>query len=231
TFLQRGYDQLIHDVSIDKKHVVFCVDRAGITGEDGETHHGTFDIPQLMSIPHMEILSPSSYDELDEALKLAAYHFNGPVAVRYPRGVQRAYKENNFTLAPSLIREGEDVTIVTYGIMVNEALKASDILREKSINTDVVKLNHLTGGFMPDIIKSVKKTKRLIVLEECFASGCIGNKILAALYKEKTDLKFVELINIGDDYVKHGKAEQLYQKISIDGESVARIAENGVRNG
>ena len=231
TFLQRGYDQLIHDVSIDKLHVIFGVDRAGITGEDGETHHGTFDIPQLMTIPHMEILSPSTYDELDEAVKLAAYHFEGPVAVRYPRGVQKAYKENRFSLDPVLLREGDDITIVTYGIMVNEAIKASDILAEKSIKTDIVKINHLTGEFMPEVIKSLKKTKRLIVLEECFESGCLGNRILAELYKNKIELDFVRLLNAGNDYVKHGKAEQLYQKLSLDGESVARIAENGVRNG
>jgi len=84
---------------------------------------------------------------------------------------------------------------------------------------------------MPDIIRSLEKTKRLIVLEECFESGCIGNRILAELYKKKINLDFVRLLNIGDDYVKHGNAEQLYRKLSLDGESVARIAENGVRNG
>lgn len=231
TFLQRGYDQLIHDVAIDNLHVVFGVDRAGITGEDGETHQGVFDIPQLLTIPHMEILSPATYDELDEAVRLAAYHFSGPVAVRYPRGVQREYKENNFSLSPVLLREGSDITIVTYGIMVNEAIKAADILAEKGIKTNIVKLNCLTGEIMPEIKKSIAKTGRMIVLEECIDNGCIGNRILSELYKDKVYLKYVKLLNVGNEFVKHGKRELLLKRLSLDGESVARIAENGVRNG
>ena len=128
TFLQRGFDQLIHDVAIDNLHVVIGVDRAGITGEDGETHHGVFDVPELLAVPNITVLSPSSYDELDRAIEIAALEINGPVAIRYARGVQKEYKLNNFSLEPAVLKEGKDITIVTYGIMINEALGAGKIL-------------------------------------------------------------------------------------------------------
>ena len=211
TFLQRGFDQLIHDVAIDGMHVIFGIDRAGITGEDGETHQGVFDVPEILAVPNITLLSPSTYDELDEAIDIAVRDFNSPVAIRYPRGVQKAYKENHFSLSPYILREGKDITLVTYGIMVNEALKCADILAQKGIETEIVKL-------------------RIAVLEECVESGSLGEKIASEFFKRNKSVKFTRLFNVGKKFVHHGKVDEILRDLGLDGESVAREIEIGVKN-
>ena len=230
TFLQRGFDQLIHDVAIDGMHVIFGIDRAGITGEDGETHQGVFDVPEILAVPNITLLSPSTYDELDEAIDIAVRDFNSPVAIRYPRGVQKAYKENHFSLSPYILREGKDITIVTYGIMVNEALKCADILAQKGIETEIVKLNCLTDGYMPAVLESVEKTGRIAVLEECVESGSLGEKIASEFFKRNKSVKFTRLFNVGKKFVHHGKVDEILRDLGLDGESVAREIEIGVKN-
>lgn len=231
TFLQRAYDQLIHDVAIEGVHVIFGVDRAGITGEDGETHQGAFDIPQLMSIPGMKILSPSSYDELDSAIEIAVNELKGPVAIRYPRGTQKEYKENNFTLRPCTLRKGKDITIVTYGIMINEAIKAADMLMENGIYAEVVKLNSLTDDFIETILSSISETGRLIVAEECVENGSVGEYIACRLSVLNKCPKYLRLLNLENKFVKHGKVDLLLSELGLDGASIAKVAENGVKNG
>lgn len=231
TFLQRGYDQLIHDVCIEGLHAVFAVDRSGITGEDGETHQGTFDIPQLSVMPGLTILAPSTYDELDAAIDLAVNHFTGPVALRYARGVQREYKENHFSLDPVVLRPGSDITIVSYGILINEALGGVDLLAAQGISAELLKLNNLSGGYMDAVVASVKKTGRLIVLEECMEQGSIGQKILAQLALMGIAPGFAQLLNIKDRFVTHGGPYELYREAGIDRESLCKAAVMGVRHG
>ena len=125
SFLQRGYDMLIHDVSLQHLHTVFCVDRAGLVGSDGETHHGVFDVNYLSSVPGMTILAPASFQELDDMLGYALHELNGPVALRYPRGGEGAYKASHVT-AEHILRDGSDLTLVCYGTMVNEAMTAAE---------------------------------------------------------------------------------------------------------
>ena len=125
SFLQRGYDMLIHDVALQNLHVVFCVDRAGLVGSDGETHHGVFDVSYLSSVPDMTVLCPASYAELETMLRAAIYDINGSVAIRYPRGGEGKYTACN-TAPETLLREGRDVTLVCYGIMTNEVLDAAN---------------------------------------------------------------------------------------------------------
>ena len=124
---------LIHDVSLQHLHTVFCVDRAGLVGSDGETHHGVFDVNYLSSVPGMTILAPASFQELDDMLGYALHELNGPVALRYPRGGEGAYKASHVT-AEYLLREGSDLTLACYGTMVNEAMAAAEELSEKGIS-------------------------------------------------------------------------------------------------
>jgi 1-deoxy-D-xylulose-5-phosphate synthase len=124
TFLQRAYDQIIHDTAIQKLKVVFAVDRAGIVGDDGETHNGLFDVPFLSTVPGMTILAPSNYNELRSMLKAALYRIKGPVAIRYPRGRQGSFTEDTFGLPVKTIKDGGDITIAVYGDLINEAIKA-----------------------------------------------------------------------------------------------------------
>ena len=144
TFLQRGYDQLIHDVALERLHVVLGVDRAGLVGADGETHHGCFDALFLSEIPGFTVLCPSSFAELRHMTRQALFQLDGPVVVRYPRGGEGRYKEDTSDQAVAWLRRGTDVTLLTYGILVDHLLDAADILEQQGIQAGVVKLNRIS---------------------------------------------------------------------------------------
>ncbi len=219
TFLQRSYDMLIHDIAISDLHVVLAVDRAGLVGEDGETHHGVFDVAYLSSIPNMAILAPASYRELREMLRYALFQMRGPVAIRYPRGGEGAYREGG--LAPSkCLREGADFTIVTYGISVNTALAAAEKLEKCGIAAEIIKLDFIQPIDFSLTDCSVRKTRRLLVLEECVQEGCVGQRIAAHLEETGIAAESVILKNLGSGFIPQGSMEKLRQVSGIDEEGV-----------
>lgn len=223
SFLQRGYDMLIHDTALSDLHVVFGVDRCGLVGADGETHHGAFDVSYLRSVPRMKILSPACFSELKAMLRMAVMDMEGPVAVRYPRGAEGAYTD--CCLADeTLLCEGADLTIACYGVLVNEALMAADILREKGIACDVIKLARLDDVEIPMLLQSLKKTGRLIVPEESCSAGCIGEHILAVCQQNGVPLKEVQLLNLRDGIVVHGNVDELKALYALDGNGIAYTA-------
>lgn len=215
SFLQRGYDMLIHDVSLSDLHVVFGVDRAGLVGADGETHHGVFDVSFLRSVPYMQILSPASFAELEVMLCKAVTEMSGPVAVRYPRGAEGKYTGCNIA-EEHLLAVGSDVTIVCYGVLVNEALAAAELLKKQGISCDMIKLSRLDDIAIPMVMDSLRKTGRLVVPEECCGAGCIGERVLALTQQENISLSDVRLLNLGDGIVSHGTVEQLRALYGID---------------
>lgn len=217
TFLQRAYDMLIHDVAISGEHVVFGVDRAGLVGEDGETHQGSFDVAFLSSIPNMQILAPSSFTELEEMLECALYKMSGPVAIRYNRGGEGAYTENSFENGDKtvILKVGDKVTLVSYGVMINEALCAA----ERADGVEVIKLNSLAPIDFAPVIESVKKTGRLIVCEDVCNKGCVGEKIASELSKLGIGTK-ITLLNTGDDFVPHGAVSKLREVCKIDADHI-----------
>lgn len=222
TFLQRAYDMLIHDAAIGKLHVVFAVDRAGLVGADGETHHGAFDACFLRTIPNMKVLSPASTEELRKALHHAVYEMEGPVAVRYPRGSNGAYV--GCELADMVLRRGNDITIATYGVMVNEAVEAAALLEKAGVFAEIVKLFCISPLDPALVVSSVKKTGRLIVLEDCVSTGCVGESLLAELLEAGIPPKALRLMNLGDRFVTHGSVAQLYEFLGIDAQSVVKTA-------
>ena len=163
TFLQRSYDMLIHDVSLMGLHAVFAVDRAGIVGKDGQTHQGSFDVAYLSSVPGMTVYSPSSFAELRAMLRRAVLEETGPVAVRYPRGGEGAYREDRSDTPCAVLREGTDVTLAAYGIGINSALAAAELLAARGVSAEVVKINRLAPLDMAEIAASVQKTGRLVL--------------------------------------------------------------------
>lgn len=222
TFLQRAYDMLLHDTAIMNLHTVFCVDRAGLVGADGETHNGTFDIPYLTSIPNMVIYSPSSFKELEKMLRAAIEDERGPVCVRYPRGGEGTYKDcaqGDFTV----IKDGADFTLITYGIMVNEAIKAAEMLEKDNVSVQIIKLNRVYPINYGDVLKTVK-APHAAVIEDCSASGCIGEKLAAAAAQGGYGFKSFTCKNTGYDFVQHGSVCDLYRKCAIDGRSIAQCA-------
>lgn len=221
TFLQRAYDMLIHDVSIDSNHVVFAVDRAGLVGRDGETHHGVFDVSYLTSVPNMTVMVPSSYKELGDMLEFAVERMNGPVAIRYPRGTEGRYKEGGM-MPSKLIRSGSDFTIITYGTMINTALDVSDALASHGIETDILKLDFINPIDFESVKRSAIKTGRVLVLEECVESGCVGQKIAANLAESGIFLKSLILKNLGNRFITHGDTDVLLEACGLDTESVIK---------
>ena len=224
TFLQRAYDMLIHDVAIQGLHVVLGVDRAGLSGEDGETHHGVFDVNYLSSVPGMKIYCPASFEELRAMLRWAVEKCRGPAAVRYPRGGEGEFTALCGVEGASVIRPGTDVTIAAYGTMVNEALAAVRLLEEKGRSAQVVKLNSIAPLDMDTVAACAQKTGRLVVAEECVDAGCVGRRIAAELVlREVTGVRLV-LVNLGDRFVRQGTVAELRQLCGIDGASIARKA-------
>ena len=228
TFLQRAYDQIIQDVAMLKLHVVLAVDRAGLVGDDGETHHGVFDVGFLRQIPNMTILAPGSTAELQQMLEWAVEEQNGPVAIRYPRGADLCYQdsawENREDIlqngALSIHRRGADAVLVTYGTMLQNALEAADLLREQNVEVTVLRL--MTLSPLPvEQIRAIAEGKPVFVLEDS-----VGG-IREALGWELRDHKVYGL-DLGRAFATHGDNASLHRKYGLDGKSIAEYIQ-GVR--
>ena len=220
TFLQRSYDMLLHDVALQGLHVVLAVDRAGLVGEDGETHHGLFDPAFLDTIPGMTVLCPASFAELRDMLEYAVYEVKGPVAIRYPRGGEGAYQDGAPRRPAVLLREGTDLTLAGCGTLVNELLDCADRLAADGIRAEVVKLNTITPLPLELVARSVKKTGRLLVAEESAEMGGIGQRIAAGLLAVGVPVQGLALASTGRGFVTHGTIPQLRRLCGLDGESL-----------
>ena len=221
SFLQRGFDMLIHDVALSGVHVVFGVDRAGLVGADGETHHGCFDPIYLAQVPHMTVLCPASFAELRYMLRQAIEEMDGPVAVRYPRGGEERYRECCGAEMMTCLREGKDCTIVSYGTLINEALGAADLLQKKGIEAAVVKLNRIAPLDPAYVKEKLGNIKCLLVLEDCVNTGCVGQRLAATMLQSGVAPQKLILKNSGDAFVQQGTVAQLYRAVGLDAQSVA----------
>lgn len=224
SFLQRAYDMLIHDVSLDRLHVVFAVDRAGLVGRDGETHQGSFDVSYLCSVPNMAVLCPSNYAELYEMLKLALYRIKGPVAVRYPRGGEGAYTQSSGIAPAVVLRKGTDITMIAYGAMINSVIEAASALEKEGISVEIIKLNLINPLDRDTVLNSLGKTKFLLTAEDVCANGSIGARLLSACGEKGLALKGSRTIDLGGGIVQQGDPEELYRLYGLDGEGIAKTA-------
>lgn len=226
TFLQRAYDQIIHDVALQNAHVIFCIDRAGIVGADGETHQGIFDLSYLSHIPNLVIMAPKDGDELSEMLDFAI-EYNGPVAIRYPRGnyEKSLTNKNNKNTMPvnsmkaEIIKKGKDLTILGYGKTVKTALEVASILKERNIEAEVINIRFLKPLDKNTILKSIKKTKNLITIEDNIISGGLASAVKDLIVNEKIESK--KFFAYPDEFIKHGTAEEIEKKYGMDAKSIA----------
>jgi len=223
SFLQRGYDMLIHDIALQNLHVVFCVDRAGLVGSDGETHHGVFDVSYLSSVPDMTVLCPASYAELEAMLHAAIYDINGSVAIRYPRGGEGKYTACN-TAPETLLREGRDVTLVCYGIMTNEVLDAAERLAAEGISAEVIKLSMIKPPDFDLVMRSLRKTGKLLISEDVCEAGCVGSRILEEAAISEIDIRAAKLLNLGEGIVPHGTVAELLHDFGLDADGIVSAA-------
>ncbi|AKT46965.1 1-deoxy-D-xylulose-5-phosphate synthase [Eubacterium sulci ATCC 35585] len=213
SFLQRAYDEIIEDVCLQKLPVTFAIDRAGIVGADGETHHGIFDLSYLLPLPNMTVLAPCDAHQLEDMLEYAISK-DAPFAIRYPRGSadMTSHIECSFELKNNVISEGKDVNIIAVGTMLNKAIKASEILKEQGIDAKVCSASVLKP-FDDSIIDS--SDKLIVTLEDNLIRGGFGEYI-AANYTNR-------VVKLGwpDKFIEHGDCEYLYKKYGLDAESIA----------
>jgi len=225
TFLQRAYDQIIHDVCIQNLPVVFAVDRAGIVGDDGKTHQGSFDISYLRAVPNMVIAAPKDEDEFQHLLYTAVGAAQ-PMAVRYPRGDGEGVPlGRGFCLLPmgkgEILRKGEDVGILAIGSTVYPALAASERLEKEGIHCAVANARFAKPLDSDLIMELSAHTKRLLTVEENALAGGFGSGVLELLGKANLDGVRVECLGLPDRFIEHGPQELLRTMFNLDSEGIA----------
>ena len=224
SFLQRAYDQVLHDVCIQNLPVVFAIDRAGLVGSDGETHQGIFDLSYLSSIPNMHIMAPKNKWELSDMLKFAV-EFDGPIALRYPRGEAydglREFRHPIVYGKSEILYEEEDIALLAVGSMVKTAEAVRHRLKEIGYSCTLVNARFVKP-IDTDVVKTLAKDHRLIVtLEENVRSGGYGEKVRDYVQEQEIPAH-VLTIALPDEYVEHGNVTLLYEEVGIDAESVTK---------
>ena len=224
TFLQRSYDMILQDICMLKLPVILAIDRAGLVGEDGETHHGIYDVGFLRHAPGMQILCPASLCELESMLRWSAKNLNGPVAIRYPRGGNGLYCDNRWNTDSDTIcmhRTGKDLTIITYGTLINNAIEAAEILSHMGIEVSVLRLMCINPVAVEDILKQVDGGKPVFVVEEA-AGNCGIYEHISSLLHEAGFKGDVYGLNLGNQYIPHGNIETLHDRYGLSPEKIVK---------
>lgn len=222
SFLQRGYDQVIHDVALQKLPVVFAIDRAGLVGSDGETHQGVFDLSYMGSIPNMTVLSPKNRWELADMLRFAI-DFDGPIALRYPRG--EAYMGYEDFREPVCYGKGEwiykeeEIAILSVGHMFEEAAKVKDRLAEKGYACSLFNARFVKPIDEKAIDEIVKDHKLIVTIEENVKAGGFGQRVLDYIERKKYNVSVCNLA-LPDDYIEHGNVDVLRKEVGLDAENM-----------
>lgn len=233
TFLQRAYDEIIHDVCLQNLPVVFAIDRAGIVGDDGPTHNGSFDLSYLRHIPNLVIMAPRDGRELKHMLKTAMQH-EGPIAVRYPRGTSPDDSDvseiRSIPIGKSeVLREGSDIVIVAIGSTVSPALEAASLLSDGGIKTCVIDARFIKPLDMNELLHRARETRRVLTVEENAVSGGFGSAVLEALTAAGLTGTTFRMLGIPDAFIEHGSQAQLRKSLGLDAEGIARAALEMVR--
>ena len=220
SFLQRGYDQIIHDIALSKIPVTVCIDRAGIVGNDGETHQGIFDLSFLSSIPNIVIMAPKNFEELDKMLEFGV-NLEKPVFIRYPRGGENFSfeKTENIELGKAeVIQEGTDLSIIAIGNMVGRAKEVANLMPEKSV--EIINARFLKPLDEETILNSIRKTKHCVTIEDNLLKGGLSSAVTEAI--NKSDIEDVKIKSFGynDTFVEHGTVKELENKYGLSAEKI-----------
>ncbi len=216
SFLQRAYDQLLHDVALQNLHVVLAVDRAGVVGEDGETHQGIYDLSYLTQMPGMTVIAPSCFSELEKAMNFAVSEISGPVAVRYPRGIQSddiTYKTPYEYGKGEILTKGEDVLIIAAGRMVSAALQTAEILKKDNITSTVIDVRFVKPIDKQLLCDNIKKI--IVTIEDNITEGGLGSAVREALETELLSFGF------NNEPVCHGGINEIFEKYRLTPECMA----------
>jgi len=229
TFLQRAFDQIIHDVCLSNLPVIFCIDRGGLVGEDGQTHHGQFDITYLRSLPNMTVMAPKDENELRHMIFTALNH-TGPVAIRYPRGRGLGVPlDPDYKIIPigesELLKEGKDLTLIALGSMVSPCLEAAAEMEKEGLSATVVNCR-----FVKPLDKRLadysKKTGKVLVVEENIQQGGLGSAVLELFSDMGIREVTVKRLGLPDSFVEHGPVEVLREKLGLDKAGIMKAAKS-----
>ena len=229
SFLQRGFDQVIHDICMNNIPVIIGIDRAGLVGNDGETHQGIFDLSFLNLIPNLNILSPKNFKELELMLEFAT-KLNKPIAIRYPRGKEKSLFNKNDEIElgkAEIIQEGKDVCIFAIGKMVEKAYEVAQILNKENIQTEVINMRFLKPIDEDIILKN--KDKLLVTIEDNTLKGGLYTEVINVLNKNNI-LKKVYGFGYNDKFIEHGTIDELEKKYGLDSENISRTIKKWILN-
>ena len=226
SFYQRAFDQVIHDVCMQNLPVVMCVDRAGLVGQDGETHQGMFDLSFFNLIPNITIMAPTDFKELEEMLEFAV-SLKAPVVIRYPRGTENKKikfdKQEKIELGKSeILTQGEDITIVAIGKMVAKAFEVKEELEKEGKTAEVINARFLKPFDEQTIINSMRKTKNIITLEDNTIIGGLASKVEELVSKNKENNIQFKAFGLPDKFIEHGKVEELEEMYKLDAKSIVK---------
>ncbi|MEN8192503.1 MAG: 1-deoxy-D-xylulose-5-phosphate synthase [Bacteroidota bacterium] len=226
TFLQRGFDQIIHDVSLQKLHVVFALDRAGLVGADGPTHHGSFDLSYLRIIPNIVIMAPKDEVELRNMLYTAVEYKDGPLAIRYPRGSASGKEfSEDFESYPigkaEIIQEGNDIAILAVGNMVQYSIAAAEKLKEIGISAQVVNMRFIKPMDTELLDKIAKKFDKIVTIEENSIPGGFGSAV-TEYFTEKSYKSEIRKLGLPDEFIDHGTQAELHAMLGIDADGITK---------
>lgn len=222
TFLQRAYDQILHDVALQNLNVVFAVDRAGVVGDDGETHQGIYDISFLYTIPNMAILSPASPNELKNMLDYAVIRHQGPIAVRYPKGSGREFDGSSAPIEfgkGKVLKKGTSVTLIGVGQMLEITFEAARLLEAEGISCEIINPRFLRPADDDIILESANKTKKVVVIEDVIQEGGFGAYVTGLINNARIGA-YTKVIGLPDKGIEHGKRELIYKKYGLDAEGI-----------
>jgi len=228
TFLQRAYDQIIHDVCIQNLNVVFVMDRGGLVGSDGPTHHGAFDLSYLRCIPNMVVMAPKDEQELRDMLFTAVEYKKGPIALRYPRGnalgvpVRKEFTKLEIGKGET-VRTGSDVAILAVGNMVQNSLKAAEVLAKDGISAEVVNLRFIKP-LDDNLIHSLSsRMDNFVTVEDNAIEGGFGSAVIQSLQKQSMTHVAVKVLGLPDRFIDHGTPEELHKQLKLDGQGIAEL--------
>ena len=223
SFYQRAYDQVIHDVCMQNLHVIMCADRAGIVGNDGETHQGLLDMASFSIVPNMTIMAPKDFKEFEQMIDFAV-NFNGPILIRYPRGGEGKLKlkcNEKIVLGESeLLKEGSDVTIIAIGKMVEKAVEVADKFSKIGVDAEIINARFLKPFDENKIIESIEKTKNVITIEDGFIKGGLATTVNELIAKNGIIDVNIENCGYDDEFVKQGSVQELEQINGLDCNSI-----------
>lgn len=234
SFYQRGYDQVIHDICIQNLGVVMCVDRAGIVGNDGETHQGILDLSFFSVVPNLNIMAPKDFKELGDMLEFAV-NLHKPVVIRYPRGgegVTKFDKHEKIELGKSeILRNGKDITIIAIGKMVSRACEVQERLKKDNIEVEVINARFLKPLDENNIVQSINKTKKVITIEDNILKGGLSSSIKELIVDNKVSEVKLKCFGYPNTFVKHGTTEEIEKLYGLDVESIVNETKELVING